>query len=162
MSLDLADKYQFHDNLIHGISFVIEDFQSELHIDIDYITHWPSCPGMEGEDAIFIISKAVLIFCNVTDLAINIDRGKSGYTTSVSGICIDRIDHEKIDTTLRFDAYYKWEIVMSDGRSKFLFGASDMFLKLIGSPLSVNRQYLAESERIGNPTIMGAGSGLSS
>ena len=142
-------KYQFHDNLVHGFCFVIEDFISELHIDIDYITQWPSCVAEESENSTFIISRALLKFHNVTDLIMSIDKGNSGYTTSVSGICIDSIDGEKIETSLKFPAYYKWEILMTDERSKILFGASDMSIELLGNSVSVNRQYLTENERNG-------------
>ena len=142
----LADKYKFHDNLIHGFEIITEDFQSELHLDVDYIILWPSCDTGD-ENAMFSITQATLKFLNVTDLVIYIDRGKSGYTTSVSGVCIDRIECEEIETALRFPAYYRWEIIMSDERSKISFGSSEMFLELIGKPLSVNRQYLKQSER---------------
>ena len=141
----LSDKYKFHDNLVHGLSFFTEDFQSEVHLDIDHIINWPSCDGNGSE--IFVVSRAMLKFINVTDLFINIDRGKSGYTTSVSGVSIDRIECEEIETTLRLPTYYKWEIVMSDECSRISFGSSDMFFELMGTQFSVNRQYLKQCER---------------
>ena len=132
MSNLLDNMHQFHDNLVHGLSFVVENFDAEFHLDIDYIEKWPSC--LEGSIAIFTVVKARLRFIDVTDLAINIDREKSGYTTALSAIRIDTVEAEKIDTTLRFDAYYKCVIAMVDGRSQISFGTSDMFLELLAPP----------------------------
>lgn len=147
MCADSTDDSQFHDNAIHGISFVTEDFRSDLCLDIDHIIQWPTCAAVENKDPVFTISKAVLTFHDVTDLVINIDWGASGYTTSVSGFYIVSIEKEKIDTPLRFLEYYKWQVITNQLRSKLTFGASGMSLNLVGAPISVNRQYLKEIER---------------
>jgi len=143
------DENCFHDNLIHGISFVTENFRSDLCLDIDYIIQWPQCIGAEDDEPLFIVSKALLSFHDLTDLKVNMDWGASGFSTSVTGFFIERIDQEKIDTPLLFENYYKWDIVICDHRSKLSFGASGMSLDLIGGAMSVNRQYLTENERRG-------------
>lgn len=142
------DKHQFHDCVIHGISFVTENFDSELHFEIDYIVDWPCQLGIDNDEPIFTISMAKLYFSDVTDMIVNINQNKGGYTTPTSLIYIDEVAVEKINTPLRFDAYYKFNITMTDGWSKISFGASDMRFELIGKPLSVNRQYLVSSERV--------------
>ncbi|MFZ2726503.1 MAG: hypothetical protein WAX77_09655 [Methylococcaceae bacterium] len=147
MNTLLIDEYQFHDNFVHGIYFDINPggIKSELHLDIDHIIQWSSC----SENEVFIISKAILKFYDVTDLSINIEWDKTGYTSSVSGSCIiDCIKSEKIKTSLRFPAYYKCEILTHDESSKISFGASGMCVEIKGKPVKViNRQYLMENER---------------
>ncbi len=147
MTSQSFDKYHFHDNFIHGVSFVVENFQSELRFDIDHILDWPNCADKNNNGSDFTLSKGLLRFCDVTDLLINIEWGRSGYTTAVSGMSIDHIEREEVSTTLRFPSYYKWDIVLTDGRSLISFGASSMFLDLMGSPILVDRQFLMEAER---------------
>jgi hypothetical protein len=146
------DAYQFHDNLVHGLSFLVENFRSELHLDLDYILQWPNCLDASNKGQLFAVSKSLLKFYDVTDLSVNIDWGDSGYTTAVSGICIDMVERVSIPTTLRFPDYYKWEITMSDGRSLISFGSSSMTFELIGNTLSVPRQFLLDGER--NPPLV--------
>lgn len=149
MNTLLTDEYQFHDCFVHGVYFDINPggIKSELHLDIDYIMQWLNCT--ENEDAIFVVSKAVLKFHDVTDLSINIEWGKTGYTSSVSGSCvINYIKSEKIENGLRFENYYKCEILTQSESSKILFGTSGMSLEMKGIPVKVvNRQYLTETER---------------
>lgn len=147
MSTQSFDTYQFHDNLLHGVSFLVENFRSELHLDIDHILQWPNCQHETNDTQLFTVSRGLLRFFDVTDLSITIDSGDSGYTTAVSGVCIDVIERESISTTLRLPTYYKWKVIMSDGVSVISFGSSSMSVELIGPALSVPRQFLMEDER---------------
>ena len=139
--------YQFHDNFIHGIEFLMEDFTSEIRLDIDHILKWPSCDAAHVDDQLFLISKGHLTFVNVTDYRISIDSGDSGYSTTVMGICIDRIVRDEIATPMKFEEYYRWEIVMTDGRSSISFGASSFSFSATGEVVSVARQFLIDAER---------------
>ena len=152
MTNKIYDVYQFHDSLLHGISFFVEDFQSELRLDIDHILQWPNCPSEADETLLFTVSKALLTFFDVTDLSINIDWGESGYTTAVSGVYIDMIERVSIPTSLRLPAYYKWNIVFDDNHSFISFGSSSMAFELIGSGLTVPRQFLLAAERNVSPS----------
>lgn len=145
MTDKIFDQFDFHDNLIRGISFNCNDFMSEVHIDLDHILKWPLCKE-ENADS-FVLSKANLIFENVTDLKISIDWGESNYTSSSSCISINRIERENVDTTLRFVNYYRYSIIDNSEKNVISFGASTQILKLIGNPMTVNRQYLTNEER---------------
>lgn len=145
--LETHDQYRFHDNKIHGLKFAVEGFKSELHFDIDHILDWPSCADGNAQSLLFSIAKGVLKFADVTDLLIHIDWGNSAYTTSVSGMYIDRVQMEPVKTTLRLPAYYACKLVMNDARSTISFGSSAMFFELLGTPIMVDRQFLTESER---------------
>ncbi len=147
MTTQLFDSYQFHDNFLHGISFLVEDFRSEFLMDIDHILQWPKCPNEIENEQFFIVSKALLRFNDVTDLSININWGESGYTTAVSGVCIDAIERTNIPTTLRFSNYYKWKVILNDSSSFISFGASSFALELIGNAIQTPRQFLLDAER---------------
>lgn len=138
------DSCDLHDSLVHGVSFLTEGFIAELHLDIDYILQWPTCVD---ESPVFEVSKALVRFCDVSDLSIDIEWPKKGPETALSRIFIDKVIRHEVSTTLRLPAYYKWRILMSDGRSSISFGASDMIIELVGSPATTNRQYLMSYER---------------
>ena len=141
------DEYAFHDNRIHGVSFVAENFRSEIHLDIDCILGWPDCESALEVPPRFKVSKAVLSFFHVTDFEMNIDWGASGFTSAVSGIYIDRLTRQEAITSLRLPTYYLWSIVFTDDKSRFSLGASACQLKLIGDPIVVERQHLLSAER---------------
>lgn len=144
MTSQKFDIYKFHDNSIHGILFLIENFTAELQLDIDHILQWPRCSDNE---AVFDVSKALVRFCDVSDLSINFEWSKKGPETAISRIYIDKIIREEISTTLRLPAYYKWRIEMSDEQSVISFGASAMIVELAKSSIVVNRPYLMAGER---------------
>jgi hypothetical protein len=142
------DEYAFHDSRVHGISFVTEGFSSEVHLDIDCILRWPDCDADGDTLPLFTVSKGLLSFFDVTDLVMKVDWGTSGFTTAVSGIYIDRVVRQEAKTSLRFPAYYSWDIIFSDSTSQLSLGASSCIQKQVGNPLVVDRQFLLREERI--------------
>lgn len=142
---DQFDSYAFHDNLVHGISFLAEDFTAELHLDIDHILRWPTC---EDEETLFEVTKALLRFCDISDLSINMEWPKKGPEVAMSRIFIDKITRHEISVNLNLSAYYEWCIWMSDGHSSISFGASAMVVELTNTQISIDRQYLMSHERI--------------
>lgn len=141
------DCHKYHDNVVHGIRFLVEEFVSEIVLDIDYIVLWPVEACDEVNKPIFRVARCDLRFTDVTDLKVDVDWGESGYTTAVAGTSIDRIDRHLVATTLRVPAYYHWNVVMNDGRSRVSFGASSMLPEIKGESIEVPRQYLNDSER---------------
>jgi hypothetical protein len=70
----LIDNAEYHDNTIHSIEFIDENYESDLVLGIDYISEW-----INSDDGFkFKISPASLIFKNVSDIDIRITR--PGYT----------------------------------------------------------------------------------
>lgn len=142
----------FHDNLVRGINFASEvgDFSSDISFDIDHILEWINCSPNQDE-YLFSVSQAILTFHYVSDLVMNISWGNSNYTKFTgdsSGFYILNIEKQKINSPLGDPDYYSWKITTNNKGQVISFGASDMSLKLIGSPQLVNRQYLLNSERI--------------
>jgi hypothetical protein len=91
MTNKIYDVYQFHDNLLHGISFLVENFQSELRLDIDHILQWPNCPSEADETLHFTVSKALLTFFDVTDLSVCVNWFLGGSWRPCTGSLPDRI-----------------------------------------------------------------------
>lgn len=141
---DEFDSYAFHDNLLHGISFLVEDFTAELFLEIDHILKWPTCAD---EKIVFEVSKARLRFCDISDLSINMEWPKKGSENAMSRIFIDKVTRHEVCVALNLPSYYEWRIWMSDGHSSISFGASTMVVELTKPPLSVDRQYLMSYER---------------
>lgn len=135
----------FHDNMIRGLKFCVEDFVSDFILDVDHIIEWPDCS--ESDVLSFKVVPGSLRFENVTDLMVQIIWPTSGYSSSVTGVQIDKIARLSVSTPMRFPNYYSWEISMTDGRSKISFGASASLFTPSGDPQIVNRQYLNDRER---------------
>ena len=146
------EEYEFHDNLIRGVNFAsdMDSFDSELHFDIDHIVKWIKCSPIENE-SLFIMSRGLLKFHNVSDLIMNISWGSSKYNKYSgyqSGLYIFDIKKERVDSCLRGEGeYYRWEINTNNKYCQIAFGASSFSVELLGKPLTVNRQYLLNSER---------------
>lgn len=141
------DPFQFHDNLVHGISFHVADFICELILDIDYIVSWPDCDSAEAELPHFSVAEGSLKFSYVTDLVVHIDWGTEGYAAGTSGISINEITRETVVTALHVPTYYQWYVRMTDQQSVISFGASSLSLELRGKPLTIDRQFLVDNER---------------
>lgn len=153
MNMQLIDEHQFHDNLIRGVYFAsgVDDFSSDIHFDIDHILQWVHCSVNEGE-SLFSVSRALLKFHGVSDLKLDISWGDthySQYSGCRSGVYIISIKKEKVESPLALEGgcYYEWQIFTHSKGSTIKFGASSMSLELIGTPKTVNRQYLLNNER---------------
>lgn len=71
MEIDSSyDSFAYHDNLVHGIRFIVEGFRSEVVFDIDHIVSWPlDCDP--GGESVFKVAKCDLCFTDVTDFESN-------------------------------------------------------------------------------------------
>ena len=74
MKNNVIENATYHDNTIHSIEFIDEEFETNLALDIDYISEWKKC----GDKCNFVISPATLMFKGASDLAIRIT--KPGFT----------------------------------------------------------------------------------
>jgi len=153
MGINLANDCQFHDNLIHGVSFAsdVGDFSSDIHFDIDHILEWLCC-SKNMDESMFSVSRALLKFHDVSDLILDLSWGETQYSKFTgfrSGVFILDVKKENVESLLAKDdgSYYKWQILTNNKNSIIQFGASSMSLELIGTPKIVNRQYLINSER---------------
>jgi hypothetical protein len=144
------NEYKFHDSLIHGFNFSVEDLNSQLNFDIDFIISWPSCASLENEfyeTKKFKVSRGLLKFFDVTDLLVKIEWGDSKYTSGGSAEFINKIARRPVKTTLRVKNYYLWNII-TNSKSVISFGASSYDFDLLGKALFVERQFLMDSERV--------------
>lgn len=135
--------FDVHDNIVHGIRMISENFTSELVVDIDHILEWPEC----REGGKFKVCVACLKFHDVTDLTVRIEWGDSGYTVAVSDMMINEVVFDKTESTLRFESYYSVTVRMSDGNSFFHFGSSGVSLEILSDSMFTSNQYLTSAER---------------
>lgn len=138
------DKYDFHDNKIHGISFVaeVETFGSSLCLDIDHILEW-RCDKLINDEMLFSVSKANLVFYQVSNVVIDVKCIGGRSNIAPPYIFIDTVEMEATGK----QNYYRWLIRMVDMVSFISFEASSFSCNLIGKAMSINRQYLLEKER---------------
>lgn len=138
----------FHDNLIHGIVFHsdVGEFSSDIALDIDHIEKWIK---NESNEIFFTISRALLIFHDVTDLKISVDWGNSNnskFLGDAPGLYINNITKRKIYSPIS-DEYFLWHIDTNNHNSKIIFGATSFSLEMKGKQQTVNRQFLLKRER---------------
>lgn len=101
----------FHDNLIHGVIFYSDpgEFSSDVALDIDYIQKWVQ---NENNEILFIISRTLLIFHDVTDFNMSInwgDTNNSRFSGDASGLYINKITKKKTYSPVAED-YFLWQI----------------------------------------------------
>lgn len=146
------EECELHDNLIRGVFFAsdMDSFDSELHFDIDHIIKWVECSPDENE-SLFLMSRGLLKFHNVSDLNMNISWGSTRYNQYSgyqSGLYIIDVKKTRVSSSLTDNGeYYRWEINTNNKNCIITFGASSFAIELLGKPLTVNRQYLLNSER---------------
>ncbi|MFX4311933.1 hypothetical protein F8O53_08270 [Enterobacter sp. 63] len=138
----------FHDNLIHGVIFHSDpgEFSSDVALDIDHIQKWIK---NENNEISFIISRALLIFHDVTDLKISINWGNTNnslFSGDASGLYINKITKNKIYSPIA-ENYFLWQIYTNNRESHINFGASSFSLEIKGKQQTVNRQFLLRRER---------------
>ncbi|MCP5076832.1 MAG: hypothetical protein GY951_02070 [Psychromonas sp.] len=125
----------YHDNTIHSVEFIDEEYETKLVLDIDYISEWEEC----GDRCKFKISPASLIFEGVGDLDIKIT--KPGFTQqSYMDVILD------IKTT-ELNGNRKKYVIQLLNESYIQFEATGSLLKVRGKALLKNEQHLTTSER---------------
>ena len=136
MGQSIFETNSFHDNYIHGVSYVDEEFSSDLIFDIDYIQEW-FCSEVPCE---FLIVPATLTFKMVSALVISIT--KPGYTlNSYLGIILEVTSEKLMDSRARY------EIKMVDGNFIKL-EAEGADLQVTGDPIKTKVQHLSSTERL--------------
>lgn len=78
------DEPSFHDNFIHGLSYIDEDFQNNLVLDIDHIKEW----HCETSPCTFLLCPSHLVFKDVSHMKISIQK-KQRTLESYLGVILD-------------------------------------------------------------------------
>ena len=132
---NMTEEVSFHDNRIHSISFVDENFETSLILDIDHILEWvPS-----GDACQFRITPAKLKYNNVSDLELKLSKPGftiNSYLETIIDVNTEEIAKDRIEFT----------ISLLDGNS-IKFVASSFSLEILGIPKLKPEQYLTVLER---------------
>ncbi len=125
----------FHDNTIHSIEFIDEDFETNLILNIDHITEWVQLK----ESCKFKVAPAQLTFRKVSDL--NIQISKPGFTIGTYMETILDIVKDSLPGNR-----YEYTIKLLNGNF-IKFNACSYDLTLNGKPRLKTEQQLTCSER---------------
>ena len=146
MTNKILNKYDFHDNWVHGVTYnIMENWNTQVCLDIDYIINWPDCTT--NNERKFLISKAHLKFNNISKFFINVDQTSDGFLLNPGFICINNINIEKLTTKKDKSDYFKYEIINYDEKKVISMCASEMKLELIGQPITTTKQSLTQDQR---------------
>jgi hypothetical protein len=146
------EQMTWHDCHVWGIHLRAGDPEqdgwiSDLIFDLDYIAEW-ICAA--NAPALFRVAPAQLVFHGVTDLAINVNWGGTGFQCALHDMSIDRVDREPvIEQKVFLDRpYHKWTIHLNwPAGGKIIFGAVGFTQTLSGSERILDRQKLSLAER---------------
>jgi hypothetical protein len=137
----------WHDNLIYGLHLRCAEpergiWRSELVLDIDHILEWLPQPGGGMR---FLMVPTVLVFHDVSDLAIALDFGfAAGGRLNLNELSIDAIARDPVPGDA--PAYYRWCITLNHpSGGEIRFGASH-FTRIPTAPprLSDEQRYPPE------------------
>ena len=135
MDNNLIENATYHDNTIHSIEFIDEDYETNLMLEIDYISEWKE----RNDKYSFEISPATLIYKDVSNLEIKIS--KPGFTQeSYLDVILD-ITTKEINGNR-----YKYVIkLLNDNYMQFEAKGSELIIR--GKALLKSEQHLTTSER---------------
>lgn len=135
MRQEVLQDFTFHDNHIHGISCVDEDFSCDLILDLDHILEW----HCERDPCEFVVAPAWLTFRNVRALVVSITKPELTMNAYL-GI----IDH--VVTEALAAGHSRYEVQLAGG--DFLrFEAESVELKVWGAPITSTTQQLVTALR---------------
>lgn len=145
------DGRAWHDCYIRRLEIVAgepdeDDWVSDLVLDIDYITEWPT----SEQPASFLVAPARLTFHGVTGLRINLEPIEPDFRTAIHLLSIDHIERERLTEQKVFldRPYYRWALVLNLPPSGLIeFGAWGWTQTLLAEPIRTHRQHLTRSER---------------
>jgi hypothetical protein len=128
----------WHDNTLHAISLVDEDFKNDLTLDIDYIQEWKNEEGAYR----FRVAPAHLVFHDVTGLRINL--GHSPIPTMYSYLAtIVGIGREKVE-----ENRYLWTIdLLGHPDNRIMFEASGFTQTTYKPAIESEAQHLTADQR---------------
>lgn len=141
------DELSWHDNAIHGIHIISEQFDGKLMLDIDYITQWLCGTDKQVR---FLIAPATLLFEDVTDLAIHVNYGDGDHRLSIRIMSIHEIRRERIQNQkICLDRpYYHWAIEINDPPGgQICFGSTGFTQTLRSQPIETEFCSLYTSAR---------------
>jgi len=128
----------WHDNTLHGITFVDENFANDLVLDIDYIEQWLNEAGLYR----FKVAPAKLMFHDVSQLKISlISNGPQtmfAYLATINGIGREQVG----------DNRYKWVIDLLGCKENVIaFEASGFTQETYGDAVISTSQHLTVDQR---------------
>ena len=140
LTTEQFDSITWHDNVLHAISFVDEDFKNDLILDIDYIIEWlnQDC-GCSYE---FRVAPAHLVFHEVSNLKINFSKGPQlmmfSYLADINAISREPMGENR----------YRWEIHLLGGEGNLIsFEASGFTQQTYKEPIVTTLQHLTSEQR---------------
>jgi len=140
------DNMSWHDNIIHSISIVDENYESNLILGIDFITEW-IC---ENNKCQFLIAPAKLVFHDVKDFQLVINK-KSLIMNSYLGLIIDKIIRESTPNKDKTSEHWRFKFCKLDLESnncELSFVSTGFTQTILKEPILKNEQTLIASERI--------------
>lgn len=128
----------WHDNTLHSISLVDENFNNDLILDIDYIMEWKNVDGVYQ----FLIAPAHLIFHEVSALRINLVQDEMqtmfSYLSTINSISREALDRGR----------YRWVIhLLGIEHSSISFDSSGFTLNSYKEPIISAIQHLTTKQR---------------
>ncbi len=136
------DNISWHDNIIHTISMVDENWENDLILGIDYITQW-IC---DGNTCKFMIAPANLIFHNVESFELCIQ--KPGLMMhSYLNLIINDIKKEPSSTNGKELWTFDFCKTGEETNNKLSFLSSGFTQTLLKAPVLKDEQHLFLSER---------------
>ena len=146
------DHLSWHDCHVWGMELRIgdpteNDWTSDVAFSIDYIVEW-LC-GVD-RSVQFRVAPAKFIFHHVTDLALAVDWGRSGFQVAPAQMSISRITREQVaEQQVQLNrAYYRWRMEFHDvTKGTIELGAAGFTQTLLAEPVLSKRQHLTLRER---------------
>ena len=140
LTTEQFDAITWHDNVLHAISFVDEDFKNDLILDIDYIIEWLNQDCACSHE--FRVAPAHLVFHEVSNLKINLSKGPQlmmfSYLADINGISREPIGENR----------YRWEIHLLGGEGNLIsFEAAGFTQQTYKEPIVTMLQHLTSEQR---------------
>ncbi len=128
----------WHDNTLHGISCVDENFSNDLVLDIDYIEQWLNEAGLYR----FKVAPAKLVFHEVSQLKISLlndgPRTMFAYMATINGIGREQLSENR----------YKWVIdLLGCQENKITFEAAGFTQESYKEAIISTSQHLTVDQR---------------
>jgi len=128
----------WHDNTLHGISFVDENFANDLVLDIDYIEQWLDEAGHYR----FKVAPAKLVFHEVSQLKVSLmsdgPQTMFAYLATINGIGREQIGENR----------YKWVVdLLGCKENSITFEASGFTQETYREAIISTSQHLTVDQR---------------
>jgi len=140
------DSTSWHDNFIYALHLDAHHFESDLRLEIDHIIKWTQPDATRYQ---FWIAPAMLVFHNVTDLAMRVHFGTTGYQHVIHQISIGAIWREPVaNQKICLDRpYFAWSIDTNWPDGEIEFGATGYTQTLLSQPVLCEEQQIEPAIR---------------